>query len=82
MGNSSFKIKGTYDLTYDLTAGNGTKIGEVQERLVNPFTLNFDTGGTSAKLGMRFNLAWFKLFADYNFQEYNTLTAGLSFSFR
>ena len=81
-GNSSIKMKGTYDLTYDVEDGGGNVVGTVDETIVDPINLDFDANGMRGTLGARFNFAWFKIFADYTIQEYNTATAGIAFSFR
>ncbi len=38
--------------------------------------------GTHALVGLRANLLFLKIFANYTIQEFNTLNAGISFSFR
>lgn len=38
--------------------------------------------GTHALIGLRANLLFLKIFANYTLQEFNTLNAGVSFSFR
>ena len=38
--------------------------------------------GSHAMVGLRANLLFLKIFANYTLQEYNTLNAGVSFSFR
>lgn len=81
-GSSSIKMKGTYDLTYDLEDGNGNTIGTANETIINPFNLDFNASGARATLGARLNIGFFKIFADYTIQEYNTATAGIAFSFR
>ena len=81
-GSSSVKMKGRYDLTYDIEDSGGTVIGSVDETVTDPINLDFEASGVRGSLGARFNFAWFKLFADYTIQEYNTVTAGFAFSFR
>ncbi len=81
-GSSSIKLKGNYNLSYDVVDGGGTVIGNVSETITNPINLNFDANGVRATIGARLNLAFFKIFADYTLQEYNTATAGIAFSFR
>jgi len=44
--------------------------------------LDFDASGVRATVGTRLSLGFFKIFADYTIQEYNTLAAGIAFSFR
>ncbi|GAA3616002.1 hypothetical protein Q4Q39_01485 [Flavivirga amylovorans] len=75
-GNSTLKMLGTYQLEY--TAGSNS----ITEEIVDPIDLDFDAGGMRATLGVRLSLGFFKLFADYTLQEYNTLSAGMAFSFR
>ncbi len=81
-GKSTVKLKGDYDLQYDVEDGSGNVIGTVSESVSDPINLNFDANGMRATLGTRLNLAFFKIFADYTLQEYNTVTAGIAFSFR
>jgi len=81
-GSSSVKLKGDYNLTYDIQDSGGNVLGTVNESVTNPINLNFDANGVRATIGTRLNLAFFKIFADYTIQEYNTATAGIAFSFR
>ncbi len=81
-GSSTMKMKGDYNVTYDLQDGNGNVIQTVSETFTDPINLSFDANGTRATLGARLNLAFFKIFADYTIQEYNTASAGIAFSFR
>ncbi|WP_411895902.1 DUF6588 family protein [Winogradskyella sp. A2] len=81
-GKTTAKMKGDYTLTYDLEDGSGNTIGTVDETISNPINLDFESNGMRATLGTRLNLAFFKIFADYTFQEYNTASLGIAFSFR
>jgi len=84
-GSSSIKMKGDYTLTYDVVDGNGDPIigvPPISESVSDPINLDFEANGMRATLGARINLAFFKIFADYTFQEYNTASAGIAFSFR
>ena len=81
-GKSTVRLKGTYGLEYDVEDSNGNVIGTVQESITDPINLDFNANGVRATLGTRLNLAFFKIFADYTLQEYNTLTAGIALSFR
>ncbi|WP_412986285.1 DUF6588 family protein [Pontimicrobium sp. IMCC45349] len=81
-GSSSFKMKGDYNLTYDVEDNNGNVIGTVSETISNPMNLDFDANGIRGTLGARLNIGFFKIFADYTIQEYNTASAGIAFSFR
>jgi len=81
-GTSSFDIKGDYSLTYDIQDAGQNKISTFEETIKDPINLDFKTSGTRATVGARLNLAFFKIFADYTVQEYNTATVGVAFSFR
>jgi Family of unknown function (DUF6588) len=81
-GKSTIKMKGDYDLTYDLEDGNGIVVGTVNETISNPINLDFDANGVRATIGTRLNLGPFKIFGDYTLQEYNTATLGIALSFR
>ena len=81
-GKSTVKLKGDYELEYDVEDSSGNVIGTTSETVSDPINLDFDANGMRATLGTRLNLAFFKIFADYTFQEYNTITAGIAFSFR
>lgn len=81
-GTSSIKMKGDYTLTYDVEDNNGIPLGTVDESISDPINLNFDASGVRATIGTRLNLAFFKIFADFTVQEYNTISAGIAFSFR
>lgn len=80
-GNSSIKVKGDYILEYEDRSSNGNTT-TYQETITDPIDMNFDVSGMRTTLGVRLNIAFFKAFADYTFQEYNTLSAGIAFSFR
>ncbi|AUP80424.1 DUF6588 family protein [Flavivirga eckloniae] len=73
-GSSTLKMLGTYELQYD----NIPTVIPVTD----PISLDFNAGGFRTTLGVRLSLGFFKLFADYTLQEYNTLSAGMAFSFR
>lgn len=77
-GTSDLKINGTYNLTYRIEGTANT----VTETVTDPLNLDFKTSGLRGTLGARLNLAFFKIFADYSIKDYNTLTAGIAFSFR
>lgn len=81
-GKTIAKMKGDYTLTYDLEDSNGNVVGTVNESISDPLNLGFDINGMRATLGTRLNLGFFKIFADYSFQEFNTVSAGIALSFR
>lgn len=77
-GTTSFDVLGTYNLEYqDETSGLS-----VSRPLKDPIDMNVKSGGARATFGTRLNIFFFKIFADYTLQKYNTFTAGIAFSFR
>ena len=72
-------IKGTYKLEY---TDVNTNISGDAGTLVDPVSVDFKASGVRATIGTRLNLGFFKIFGDYTLQEYNTVTAGIAFSFR
>ena len=82
-GTSTFKVNGDYDLTYKEVSSSGTDQGTtITESITDPISLKFKSTGARATVGARLNLTFFKIFADYTLQEYNTATLGFAFSFR
>ena len=81
-GSSSIKVKGDYQLTYDVEDGNGIPAGSITETVSDPINLDFEGNGVRSTLGARLNLGFFKIFGDYTLQKYNTVSAGIAFSFR
>lgn len=77
-GTSELKINGNYQLEYTI---EGTP-NKVTETVTDPINMNFNSTGMRATLGARLNLAFFKIYADYTIKNYNTLSAGIAFSFR
>lgn len=79
-GTSKLKVNGTYDLEYDteLPAPFNKKVVTLKD----PLDLDFKASGVRATVGTRLSLGFFKIFADYTIQEYNTISGGLAFSFR
>lgn len=81
-GETTVKMKGDYNLTYDVEDSNNNVIGTLDETISDPFNLGFNISGMRATIGTRLNLGFFKIFADYSLQEYNTISAGIALSFR
>ncbi len=65
----NYKMEGTYDF------GNSIVF-------TNPVDMNFDVSGMRGTAGVRLNIAFFKLWADYTLKDQNVLTVGLGFAFR
>ena len=76
-GNSSFKLLGNYDLEYNSSSGI-----PISKSLNDPIDMNFNVSGYKTTIGTRFKFLVFSAFADFTFQRYNTLSAGISVNFR
>ncbi|MEM6684423.1 MAG: DUF6588 family protein, partial [Bacteroidota bacterium] len=81
-GSSEINIKGDYNLSYDVEDNNGNVVSTVTETVSNPVNLDFDASGVRSTIGARLNLGPIKIFGDYTFQKFNTLSAGLAISIR
>jgi len=82
-GSASVKIKGTYEFDYDIKDTLGNVINTVNEEVTDPIDVNYKMNKQlKATLGMRLNISVFKIFADYSIQDYGTLNAGISLSFK
>jgi len=57
------------------------KGGPEEEDLIAP-RLKFSSTSFKATFGTRLNFNFFKIFADYTFQEYDTISAGIAFSYK
>lgn len=74
-GSTDLGVKGTYEFDLD---DNST----VDVTVTDPIDLNFTMSGFKTTLGTRFNLGPVKIFGDYTFQKYPSITAGVAFSLR
>ncbi|NNL15419.1 MAG: hypothetical protein HKO81_02105 [Flavobacteriaceae bacterium] len=81
-GKATAKLKGDYELEYEIQDSSGNVVTTSTETVSDPINLDFNTNGVRASLGTRINIAFFKIFGEYTIQEYNTITAGIAFSFR
>ncbi len=82
-GKASTTVKGDYTFNYSLEDAFGVPIsGEQTETVSDPIDISYKLSGVKTTLGIRVNAAWFKIFADYSIQKYNTANLGISFSFR
>lgn len=71
---ASYKMYGTYIID---DGGVNPK-----ETLKDPASADWKSNGFTATVGARISIAFFKIFADYSFKEYNTVSAGIALSFR
>jgi hypothetical protein len=81
-GKSEINIKGDYNLSYDVQDSSGNTISTVNETVSNPVNLDFEANGVRTTLGARLNLGPIKIFGDYTFQKFNTLSVGIALSIR
>ena len=75
-GDSQFDVKGDYSIPYSVSGINISRV------LEDPISIASEASGVMGIVGARLNLLFLKIFANYTIQEYNTLTAGVSFNFR
>ncbi|MBS9462946.1 hypothetical protein KIM67_11025 [Flagellimonas sp. 389] len=71
-GKSETDILGTYVV----------QSGPFQETYEDPFSISNKVNGVMANVGTKLKLGFFRLNADYNIAEFNTLTFGINFGFR
>ncbi|UII75034.1 hypothetical protein LV716_12290 [Flagellimonas sp. HMM57] len=71
-GKSDIDLLGTYE------------VGPVGTPIVytDPFSIENKVNGVTANVGTKLKLGFFRLNADYNIAEFNTLTFGINFGFR
>jgi len=75
-GDSQFDVSGDYSIPYSVSGINISRVFE------DPISIASEASGVMGIVGARLNLLFVKIFANYTIQEYNTLTAGVSFNFR
>ena len=78
-GKADANLKGSYTFTYK---DNTNPLITYQNTVVDPVALSYKNSGVSNTWGLRLNLLFLKVFADYTFANYNGAGAGVSFSFR
>ena len=76
-GNSSFKMIGRYDLEYQ-TQSNVP----VNKTIIDPIDMNFDTSNFQTTIGAKYKFLIFSAYIDFSFQQYKTLSVGISTNFR
>ena len=69
-GTSETRMRGTYEIV-------DTDSGENLATLTDPLKVSHEIGGLIANLGISFKLGILKLNADYNLQQYNTVSVGV-----
>ena len=77
-GVSNLSILGSYELSYNISDTSEVIVFNV----VDPLKVEWEKESPRGNAGLSFNLPGIKLFADYTFQEYNSLTVGASIGIR
>jgi hypothetical protein len=78
-GNTSLDMRGdSFYATYTTPLGTT----ERENLGTNPLSLSSSSGSFNTTLGARLSLGFFKIFGSYTLQEYNSVNAGIAFSFR
>ena len=72
-GTSDFDVLGTYRVE------SGTPLFEDSNEFTDPFSIRTKVSGVKGTIGAKLKLGFFGLHADYNFSEYNTVSAGMHF---
>lgn len=78
-GSSNMGVKGNYTVTY--TGPPPTNL-PVSSTITDPVDLNYKQSGFTNTWGLRLNLAFLKVYADYTFAKYNGAGAGIALSIR
>lgn len=68
--NATFGLKGDFNVNQGVIAG---------AFLQDPFLTSTNLQGWRKTIGLKLSLAFFKVNIDYNIQEYNTISGGISF---
>jgi len=84
-GKSTLDLLGNYTLYYDGTVpasiGLPNNTATVTDNISNPLSIETNVNTFNATIGTRISLGFFKIFGSYTLQEYNTINAGIAFSF-
>lgn len=75
-GVSYFSVNADVNLLGSYTIVEGINAGQT---LDNPYAYNAHASGFCASLGAKLNLGFLRFHADYTVQEFNTISAGISF---
>jgi hypothetical protein len=77
-GKANTNLNGNYVVSYkDKSSGQTYKY-----TVTDPIALSYTNSGVSNTWGVRLNLLFLKVFADYTFAKYNGIGAGIALSFR
>lgn len=70
-GDATTSLLGQYNLDTGLD-------GIDSQPIIDPFSIRSDVSGARATVGFKLKLAFFRIHADYSFQEFNTASVGIS----
>ena len=79
ISKSSLNVTGSYELNYETSSA---EIGEVSFVVEDPVSIVSNLNYQRKNIGLAFNFAFYNLFVDYSFQNYNSINIGLSLGFR
>lgn len=83
---AELNVNGTYEFEVEATADvGGIPYTTTTTRTIDGDdvpSLAYDVNGFMTTAGMSINLAFFKIYGSYTLQEYNSINAGVAFSFR
>lgn len=79
-GQSSLNVTGDYSFEYEIDGLPGKQTRTIDEADLPKLKNDINSFMTTA--GMSLNLAFFKIYGSYTLQEYNSINAGVAFSFR
>ena len=78
LSKSSFKVNGTYNVSYFIDPGNTP----IELSIVDPIDISSSMNYLRKNIGLSLNFPFLKFFVDYSVQDFSTINAGLSFSVR
>ena len=79
ISKSSLNVTGSYELNYETSSA---EIGEVSFVVEDPVSIVSNLNYQRKNIGLAFNFAFYNLFVDYSFQNYNSINIGLSLGLR
>ena len=78
ISKSSFKVNGTYNISYLTDPGNVP----IELNVIDPIDISSKMNYLRKNIGLSLNFPLLKFFVDYSVQDFNAINAGLSFSIR
>ena len=78
IGKTNFNLLGEYEVKFNIDGIPSPVI----MTYIDPLKAEYEANGFRATAGARINLGPVKIYGDYTLQEFNTVSAGVAFSFR